>query len=460
MNHKNPNSAVSRRKFLQSAAAVAIVPSFLMQSLASAKIPGKKLRHACIGVGGMGAYDLGNFKAHPDVEIVAICDVDSDALKRAAEGLPGVRTYTDWRELLKKEAKNIDSVNVSVPDHNHFAVAYTAIKNGKHVYCQKPLCHDVAEVRSLTKAAVKAGVMTQLGTQIASSSCDRTAVQLLKDGAIGKIKHIYLCSNRPGIESIRMEGPRPAEGQEAPANLNWELWTGTAPLRPFAANTYHPAKWRTWQDFGTGWSGDIGCHIFDAVWKGIGLKAPLSVIAEVQQSWKNSAARRGDTWPQGDHMTWVFPGNSYTEKDKITLEWFDGEFYPPEEIRKLYTPGEYPVESAMLIGTEGAMLIPHGGEKPVLLPEAKFKDKQVNKIEGRNHYHHYVNACLGGEKTESHFAQSGPMTETILLGTVAIRVPDQLLEWDAANMKFPNYPAANKYLRRTYRKGWEIKGEF
>ena len=460
MNHKESNAAVSRRKFLQSAAAAAIVPTFLIQSLASAKGPAKKLRHACIGVGGMGGHDLGNFKSHSDVEIVAICDVDSDALKNAAAGLPGVRVYTDWRELLKKETKNIDSVNVSVPDHNHFAIAYSAIKAGKHVYCQKPLCHDVAEVRSLTKAAIKAGVMTQLGTQIASSSCDRTAVQLLKDGAIGKIKHIYLCSNRPGVEYVRLEGPRPAQGQQPPANLDWELWTGTAPMRPYAENLYHPARWRAWQNFGTGWSGDIGCHIFDAVWKGIGLKAPLSVVAEVQGSWKNSEARRGDTWPQGDHMTWVFPGNSHTEKDTLQLEWFDGEFYPPEEIRKLYTGGPYPVESAMLIGTEGALLIPHGGERPVLLPEAKFKDYPVKKMDGRNHYHHYINACLGGEKTESHFAQSGPMTEAILLGTVAIRVPDQLLEWDAANMKFPNYPEANKYIRRKYRKGWEVKGEF
>jgi len=458
---KNHKSGVSRRKFLQSAAVAAIAPSFLMHSFASAAKPAGKLRHACIGVGGMGGYDLSNFKSHPDVEIVAICDVDSDVLKKAAEGLPGVRTYTDWRELLKKEAKNIDSVNVSVPDHTHFSVAYRAIKAGKHVYCQKPLCHDVAEVRSLTKAAIKAGVMTQLGTQVASSACDRTGVQLIKDGAIGKIKHVYLCSNRPGaIADYRLVGPRPVETQEPPASLNWELWTGSAPLRPYAPGIYHPAKWRAWQDFGTGWSGDIGCHIFDAVWKGLGLKTPLSVIAQVQQSWKDSAARRGDTWPQGDHITWVFPGNSYTESDKLTLEWFDGEMYPPEDIRKLYTLGEYPGECSLLIGTEGALLIPHGGEMPVLLPQEKFKDKQFKKFEGRNHYHHFVNACLGGEKTESHFAQSGPMTETILLGTVAIRVPDQLLQWDAANLKFPNYPQANKYLKRTYRKGWEIEGEF
>ncbi|HEX8609265.1 MAG TPA: Gfo/Idh/MocA family oxidoreductase, partial [Pedobacter sp.] len=164
MRLKNEASDVSRRKFLQSAAVAAISPSLLLSSFsAGAKSPGEKLRHACIGVGGMGAFDLSNFKSHPEVEIIAICDVDTDILKKAAEGLPGVRTYTDWRELLKTEAKNIDSVNVSVPDHMHYSIAYRAIKAGKHVYCQKPLCHDVAEVRSLTKAAIRAGVTTQLG---------------------------------------------------------------------------------------------------------------------------------------------------------------------------------------------------------------------------------------------------------------------------------------------------------
>lgn len=461
MTTKNQTPEVSRRKFLQSAAVAAIAPSILMNSFtASAKAPGSKLRHACIGVGGMGGHDLGNFKSHPDVEIVAICDVDSDILKKAAEGLPGVRTYTDWRELLKKEAKNIDSVNVSVPDHTHFSVAYRAIKAGKHVYCQKPLCHDVAEVRSLTKAAIKAGVTTQLGTQIASSACDRTGVQLIKDGVIGKIKHVYLCSNRSGIEWIRLKGPRPETPVAPPSNLDWELWTGSAPLRPYAPDIYHPATWRAWQDFGTGWSGDIGCHIFDAVWKGIGLKTPLSVKAEVQQSWKDDAKRNKDTWAQSNHITWEVAGNANTVSDKLTMEWFDGEFYPPQEIRDLYTAGKYPEECAMVIGTEGALLIPHGGEKPVLLPQEKFRDKQVKQFEGRNHYHHFVNACLGGEKTESHFAQSGPMTETILLGTIAIRVPDQLLQWDAVNLKFPNNQEANKYVKRKYRKGWEIEGEF
>jgi predicted dehydrogenase len=454
---KDHNFSVSRRKFIQSAATAALAAPFIIRCSSNTPAAGKKLRHACIGVGGMGWHDLLKFKEDPNVDIVAICDVDSDFLKTASEALPAARAYSDWRELLKKEAGNIDSVNVTVPDHNHFPIAYNAIRKGKHVYCQKPMCHDIAEVRKLTEAASKAGVVTQLGTQIASRAGDRVAVQLLKDGAIGKIKHAYLCSNRPGAEEYRLPGPRPSQGEPAPANLNWDLWIGTAPMRPFTPVIYHTMKWRAWQDFGTGWSGDIGCHIFDAVWKGLDLKPPISVKAEVQKSWQESSERKSDTWPQGDHITWIFPGNERTEKDLLTLEWFDGEFYPPQEIRDLYAGKEYPPESVMLIGTEGALLNPHN-EFPVLLPEEKFKDYKMPEMESGNHYHSFVVACLGGPETESHFAQTGPMTETVLLGTVALRVPDQLLEWDSRNMKFNNSPEANELLRRTYREGWNVAG--
>ncbi len=451
---------LSRREFLLGAAAAAIAPPLIMNAQARAAVQNGRLRHASIGVGGMGAGDLKNFMSHGKVDIVALCDVDENNLKKAAALNPNARLYADWRELLAKESANIDSVSVTVPDHNHFPIAYSAIKAGKHVYCQKPMCHDVAEVRVLTKAATKAGVITQLGTQIASTAGDRTAVQWIKDGLIGKVKNVYLCSNRPGaIDTYRLVGPRPAETQEPPATLNWDLWLGTAPVRPYAPAIYHPSKWRAWQDFGTGWSGDIGCHIFDAVWKGLGLKSPKSVLAEVQKSWEDSPERRGDTWPQGDHITWVFPGNKFTASKELTLEWFDGLMYPPEEVRALYSIEKYPAESAMLVGTEGALLIPHGGA-PVLLPENKFQDKTLKRLESRNHYHHFVDACLGGEKTESHFAQSGPMTEAILLGTVAIRVPGQLLKWDADNMKFPNHPDAERYLSRIYRKGWNIREAF
>ena len=454
----NYKKSVSRRKFLDTITTAALVVPFLGNSAVSLALPKKKLRHASIGVGGMGGHDLKHFGQHPDLEVVAICDVDEQNLLKAAELFPGARKYKDWRDLLEKEHNNIDSVNVSVPDHNHFAIAYQAIQFGKHVYCQKPLCHDVAEVRKLTEAAVKAGVVTQLGTQHASGKGDRTAVQLIKDGIIGKIKHAYLCSNRPAaIERYRLPGPRPLKGSEVPSNLDWNLWIGTAPMRPYAPNIYHPAIWRAWQDFGTGWSGDIGCHIFDAVWKGLGLKAPISVVAQVQDSWQESSERNGDTWPQGDHITWMFPGNELTASDILPIEWFDGEFYPPWEVQALFHGKPYPAESAILIGTEGALLIPHK-EMPVLLPENKYLDYQMPTLEDRNHYHHFVDACLGGDKTESYFAQSGPMTEAILLGTVAIRMPDTVLKWDPVNMSFPNQPKANKFLQREYRKGWGVAG--
>lgn len=445
---------VTRRRFIQTAATAAIAAPLILESCA----PKTKLRHACIGVGGMmGFNDLQNFVSHKDVQIVAICDVDEEFLKKALELVPGARTYSDWRELLKNEANNIDSVNVTVPDHSHFAIAYSAIEMGKHVYCQKPMCHDVEEVRKLTEASVKKGVKTQLGTQHASSANDRKAVQLIKEGAIGKIKHAYLCSNRPGAEKYRLAGPRAAEGTEPPKNLNWDVWLGTAPQRAFVPDMYHTVLWRSWLDFGTGWSGDIGCHIFDAVWKGLKLTPPKSVIAEVQTSWKESPERMADTWPQSNHITWMFPGNELTETDVLPLEWFDGEFYPPQKIQDIFPGKPYPPESALLVGTKGSLLVAHGNDL-VLLPHDKFKDYKLPEFDERNHYHHFVDACLGGENTESHFAQTGPMTEAILLGTVAIRVPDVLLEWDSANLKINNYPEAERYLRRTYREGWQTAG--
>lgn len=405
----------------------------------------------------MGWGDLQNFLQHPKVEIVALCDVDANNLDKAAQAAPRARLYSDWRELLQKEDAHLDSVNVAVPDHMHFAISYSAIEQGKHVYCQKPLCHDVAEVRTLTQAAVRLGVITQLGTQQASSVHERTAVLWLREGRIGKVSHAYLCSNRPGaVENYRLKGPRPSSGQSAPPSLSWNLWLGTAPVRPFVPDIYHPVKWRAWQDFGTGWSGDIGCHIFDPVWKGLGLEAPLSVTAEVQESWLKSAPRRADTWPQADHITWTFPGNDRIEGKELTLEWFDGEYFPPDHIRKLATSDlkEYPAESSLLIGTEGSLLIPHG-YPPQLLPEAKFKDVPRPQLAPRNHYHHFVDACLGGEKTESHFALTGPMTEAVLLGTVAIRAPDRLLRWDSEKMRF-NRREADRFLKRTYRNGWHL----
>jgi len=469
-NHPDPRSTLParvvspalwrRRRFLQTSAAAGLTAAFFKTAARAAVSANGKLRHACIGVGGMGWNDFNSFLKHPRLELAALCDVDANLLDRAAKLAPGARLYSDWRELLQNEADRIDSVNVTVPDHMHFPIAYSAVIKGRHVYCQKPLCHDVREARALTQAALQKGVMTQLGTQMASMIHDRTAVRWLREGRIGKIKHAYLCSNRPGaVQDYRLMGPRPATGQEPPKNLKWDLWLGTAPVRPYAPDIYHQTKWRAWLDFGTGWSGDIGCHVFDAVWKGIGLKPAMTVQAEVQESWKNTPERRKDNWPQGDHITWTFPGNDLIEGDSLTLEWYDGEYYPPEPIRKLYSADlkEYPPESAMIIGTEGALLNPLG-YPPQLLPEDKFKGVKRPDLPPRDHYHHFVDACLGGEKTESHFGQTGPMAESILLGTVAIRAPGEKLEWDSAGLTIRNNPDANQFLRRSYRAGWGVGG--
>jgi len=411
----------------------------------------------------MGYNDLTNFNSHTRSEVVAICDVDRKHLDKAAELVPHARRYTDWREMLATEGERIDSVNASVPDHMHALIATKALEAGKHVYCQKPLCHDVAECRHLAKLAKRSGLVTQLGTQFASGAGDLMAVQLLRAGVVGEVRKIMLCSNRPGaIDTYRLVGPRPAKGEPAPDYLAWDLWLGTAPEREYAPGIYHPMKWRAWQDFGTGWSGDIGCHIFDAVWKGLdlGKTAPLTVHAEVQESWKNDRARRADVWPQSDHITWTFPGCAKSGGKPFTMEWFDGLMYPPEEAQALSREAgfsEYPAESSLVIGSEGALLLPHQAG-PVLIPKAKFAGVERPKVAGRNHYHHFLDAILGGPMCESHFEQTGPMAEAIILGTVAIRVPDTVLQWDSRHVRIANSATADRLLRRTYRKGWEVPG--
>lgn len=464
-------ASLTRRDFLQTstaataaAAAWSLLPGCAPTAAARRPRrigPNEKLNHACIGVGGMGGNDLKNFLSHPRCQIVALCDVDRARLQAAAAQVPGARLYTDWRELLAQEGDRIDSVNVSVPDHIHAASALPAMRAAKHVYCQKPLCHDVAECRALTRAAQEAGVVSQLGTQHASGPGDRQAVQWLREGVIGKVTRVILCSNRPGaVERYRLVGPRPAEASPVPEGLAWDLWLGTAPVRPYAPKIYHPMIWRSWLDFGTGWSGDIGCHIFDAVWKGLGLTAPLTVRAEVQESWRQSPARRADTWPQMNHITWTFPGNALTAGKELTVEWYDGDKYPPAEVQALARADgfkEYPGEAAMILGTEGALLLPHtSGAR--LLPREKFAARARTTFEPRNHYHHFVDGCLSGQLPESHFGQSGPMAEAIILGTVAIRVPDTTLQWDPAGLRIPNSAEANRLLRRTYRAGWEVAG--
>ena len=448
----------TRRQFMQTLAPVAgmlVAPNILRAANLNSR-----LQHACIGVGGMmGFNDFQNFKQHARTDIVAICDVDATNLERAHKEVPNARTYRDWREMLAKEGGKIDSLNATVPDHMHAAICYSAMQTGKHVYSQKPMCHDVAEIRALTRIAAEKNLKSQLGNQHASGAGDRMTVEYLKSGAIGKIKHVYLCSNRKSGMDYRLSDPHPATAP-VPAELEWDLWLGTAPARPYAPVVYHPSKWRTWLDFGTGWSGDIGCHIFNAPWKGLGLKAPVSVKARVNKSWVEAPEVRAQLWPRANHITWEFPGNELTVPGQLlTVEWFDGvepDFYIPEDLRNLHQ-GNFPEEAALIIGEDGALLLPHTAG-PQLIPKEKFASSPRPQVKGENHYHNFANSILDDTRSESPFDIAGPMSETVILGTVAARIPDTKLEWDAKALKFSNNTAADALLRRTYRDGWSVAG--
>jgi predicted dehydrogenase len=451
------DTGVSRRDLLEGTA-LAGLTTLALPRVGARRSPNGKLQHAAIGVGGMGWADLTQIASHPDVEIVAVCDVDLTRTFAAIQRFPGVRVYQDWRELLASEGDRVDSVNVTVPDHMHAPIALTALRQGKHVYCQKPLAHDVHEVGVLARAAAEAGVATQMGIQLSSEVGDRTVVQLLRDGAIGKVRELHLWSNKDPWK-YRPTGPRPTEEQAPHEGLAWDLWLGTAPERPYVSEVYHPTFWRGWQDFGVGWLGDMGCHILHAPFLGLGLTAPLAISAEVEPEWRDTPGRCSETWPTWQVLRSNFPGTDLTTGDTIDVVWSDGGRYPPEELRALLeTPEQaYPEQGALLIGEEGVLLHPHGGE-PVLYPSERFADHPRPALAPRNHWHHWVEACLGKAHTEAGFDYAARLTAAILLGTIALRRPGERLEWDADAGRFSNSDEANALLRRQYRAGWEVEG--
>ncbi|MFO7937332.1 MAG: Gfo/Idh/MocA family oxidoreductase [Kiritimatiellia bacterium] len=428
--------------------------------------PNSKLNHACIGVGGMGGADISNIKTHPRTQIVALCDVDSVRLARAGKKFPGARTYTDWREMLAKEGDRIDSVNIAVPDHNHTVIAANAMRAGKHVYCQKPLCHEIEEARLLCNIAKEAGVVTQLGVQFSAGIGDRMNVEYLRQNAVGTVEHVYLFSTRSGVSRIETTRPAPAP---VPDTLNWEIWLGTAPYRPYAKKLYHPLLWRIWRDFGSGWVGDIGCHLHSSIWKGLGLTAPIDVKAEVQESWKNTPARFNDTWPVGAHITWTYPGSVKTGGRPLTVDWYDGKagssaahLLPPPELQELARKVGFeklPSEGSVVAGSEGWILMPHGSAPRIIMKNKGAQKPQKPVLpKWPNHYHEFLNGCVDGHRTSADFSKVGPMVESVLLANVAERVYDTLLEWDAGKMRIMNSDKADAFLRRSYRPGWKLEG--
>jgi hypothetical protein len=433
------------------AAAVAapfISRNLLGQTPASAPAPApvRTLRHASFGTSGQAWSDLQQIAGCDNVDIVAICDVDDNLAAKAREAFPKARFYKDWRVLLERERNNIDSVNVSVPDHMHAAISVTAMKMGKHIFGQKPLAHELYEVRRMRDIARETKVVTQMGIQIHSSVYYRMGVQLIQDGAIGKIKEAHSwCYKSWGDMS-----EKPDRSDPAPANLDWDLWLGVCAARPYIGDKYyHPDNWRKRLDFGTGTLGDMACHIFDPVFEAINLGSPIAVRSE-------GPLPNSYNWAINAKVVYTFAGTQFTEGSTMDLTWYDGDQRPPAKITALLEGKTLPTSGSIFVGTKGAMLLPHIAT-PTLYPAAQFENYQKPRVRGVNHWKQFVEACRGNDKTTTDFDYAGPLTEAVLLGGVAARFPRRAIGWNSDSLKF-DLAAANQYVRRDYRKGWEVAG--
>ncbi|MCY2981740.1 MAG: Gfo/Idh/MocA family oxidoreductase [Planctomycetota bacterium] len=437
----------NRRSFLiQSASAGALLPAIGLSGVSKASAV-DRLRLASIGVGGMGASDLGSLSSHRNVEVVALCDVDSNNLAAAAQKHPKAKLFSDFRKMFDAMAKEIDAVNVATPDHTHAAAAMTALNQGKHVYCQKPLTHDVYESRQLRIIAEKTKLVTQMGTQIHSTRPYRTAVKLVQSGVIGKIREAHSWSNK----TWGYEGPYP-ESSPVPSNLDWNLWLGTARLREFSKNQFHPGNWRRWYDFGCGTMGDMAIHILDPVFTALRLTSPTKIISSSPQPPELSYGLKNQS-------RYTFPASEFTT-DGFVLTWSDGGMMPDTSTWPLNGLDgkrmQLPDQGSMFVGEKGYILLPHVA-MPTLLPTNQFADTKIEPAPDGNHYHLFVDACLGGAPTTAHFGYAGPLTEAVLLGTIANRFPKQELLWQTNAMAIPNHDKANALLRRTYRNGFEVE---
>lgn len=396
--------------------------------------------------------DVNEIAGHPAVEVVAGCDVDERSTAKFREKFPEARIYSDFRDLLDKE-KELDTANVSTPDHMHAAIGAACLERGLHVYGQKPLTHDIYETRRLTELAREKRAVTQMGIQIHSAQEYRTAVKLIQSGVIGKVKEVHTWSNKKwGGENA----PEPAPSAPPP-ELHWDLWLGVCAERPFIGNGwYHPGNWRKRLDFGTGTFGDMGCHIYDPVFAALALTAPLTVRSM-------GAPPSEHSWSTDAVIEYVFPGTAYTAEQSVRVTWYDGDQRPPDSVKAAALQAgsaakleALPDQGSVFLGSDGVMVLPHIG-MPLLVGD-KFAGYEIEPVEGENHWHQFVNAVLGKGTASASFDYAGPLTESVLLGSVACRFPKATLEWSAAALQFVNCDDANRFLRRKYRAGWESKG--
>ena len=437
---------LNRRSFLHTAAAGAAAawaaPAVLSQETKKAE-----LHVAAIGAHGMGWADLSSVGSHSKVKFVGFCDVDSARFDLVDKNFPGVPHFADYREMIEQLGDKLDAVIVSTPDHMHAPAAMFAMNRGKHCYCQKPLTHTVWEARQMRLLAEKKKLITQMGNQIHSNLEYRLGTRLLKEGTIGKIKAVHSWIGVKGQNYYPGTG-RPPQA-DVPASLDWNLWLGAAPERPFAAKYYHPFNWRDWQDFGSGAMGDFGCHILDPVFTALELTAPLTIVAEHQ-------GFNPGLWPGPETISYVFPSTKFTTGDTIKVIWYDGGRKPSRDLAQLPDGVDLPAGGSLFIGEEGTMILPHVG-MPQLYPQTKFASFKNPEEKGLSHWHVWVDAVLSNTRTSDGFHYAGPLTETVQLGNIAALHPGKTLEWDVNALQIKNLPEANAMLTKTYTKGFGVE---
>ena len=444
---KTKKSKTTRREFIKrSALAGATIWASGRIAEAGGTPPSERLNIGIIGAGGKGRSDTA--KAAKTEKgwlnnIVAICEVDSERGAETLKKFPDAKRYYDYRKMLETE-KSLDAVTVSTPDHNHAPAGIMAMRLGKHLYCQKPLTHSVAEARLMRQVANETGVATQMGNQGTAGDGLRRGVEVIQGGAIGQVSEVHVWTDRPIWEQGKEERP---ETKPVPGHVKWDEWLGPAPWRPFA-DGYLPFDWRGWWDFGTGALGDMACHTANLPFLALKLEYPTSIEAV-------SSRVTEEQPPNAAIITFQFPARG--DLPPVKFVWYDGGMLPPRGIG----PGsEMPESGSLMIGSEGMMLSEGDyGQEWGLFPEKKFADfkgpaETLPRISG-HHHHEWIAACKGGPKAMSNFDYAALLTETILLGNLAVRT-GQRLEWDGPNMKATNCPEAMQYVKREYRKGWTV----
>ncbi|RUL83953.1 Gfo/Idh/MocA family protein [Tautonia sociabilis] len=434
---------MNRRSALKAIAGGLAFPAIL-RSGARAASPNETLNHASFGASGMALADIRSLSASPHLRLVAVAEVDLNRVAEVKSLFPEVRVYQDYRELLDQET-DLDSVNVSTPDHMHAPITMEAIHRGLNVYTQKPLTQTIHEARQLTRAAADRGIVSQMGIQIHSHPVHKAVVATIQGGAIGEVREVHSWSGKQWGD----RAPRPDRVDPVPEGFDWDGWLGVAAERPFIAGWYHPGNWRKRLDFGTGTFGDMGCHILDPVFGSLQLTSPIEVRSE-------GGSPNDHSWGLDSVVRYTFPKTPRTA-ETLTLTWYDGDCRPPAEIVALIGDRRLSDQGSIYIGSAGVLYSPYIAD-PVLLPAERFADYDRPSPEADNHYLQFVEACRGNGQTSTPFSYAGPLTEMVLLGCLATRFPEQSLSWDAEAMRVTNLAEANRFVRREYRKGYEVEG--